>query len=99
MGTSMGGMHSWLWGESHPEFMDGLMPLASLPTQISGRNRVWRRMIIDAIHLDPGWHNGVYESEPQGLRVAAEVLYFMSSNPVQRQKEAPNLQRADRALD
>ena len=53
MGTSMGGMHTWLWGELHPEFMDALMPLASLPTQISGRNRAWRRMIIDAIRNDP----------------------------------------------
>ena len=54
MGTSMGGMHTWLWGETHPDFMDALMPLASLPTQISGRNRVWRRIIIDAIRNDPG---------------------------------------------
>src|SRR5205085_1777015 len=55
MGTSMGGMHSWLWGETHPDFMDALMPLASLPTQISGRNRAWRRMVIDAIRNDPEW--------------------------------------------
>ena len=55
MGTSMGGMHTWLWGEIHPEFMDALMPLACLPTQISGRNRVWRRIIIDAIRNDPAW--------------------------------------------
>ena len=48
MGTSMGGMHTWLWGELHPDFMDALMPLACLPTQISGRNRAWRRMVIDA---------------------------------------------------
>src|SRR5437868_6367786 len=53
MGTSMGGMHTWLWGEIHPNFMDALMPLASLPTQISGRNRIWRRMIIDDINTDP----------------------------------------------
>ncbi|HEY6953387.1 MAG TPA: alpha/beta fold hydrolase, partial [Bacteroidota bacterium] len=63
MGTSMGGMHTWLWGEIHPEFMDALMPLASLPTQISGRNRVWRRMIIDAIRNDPEWKNGDYTSQ------------------------------------
>src|SRR5262249_48939805 len=87
MGTSMGGMHTWLWGELHPEFMDALLPLASLPGPISGRNRVWRRMIIDAIRLDPDWRNGDYQTQPQGLRVACEVLYFMSSNPIQRQKE------------
>ena len=72
MGTSMGGMHTWLWGESHPDFMDALMPLASLPTQISGRNRAWRRMIIDAIRNDPGWHEGDYTSQPPSLRTAAE---------------------------
>jgi homoserine O-acetyltransferase len=99
MGTSMGGMHTWLWGEAHPMFMDALMPLASLPTQISGRNRVWRRMIIDAIRNDPEWRNGDYQTQPPGLRVAAEMLYFMSSNPVQRQKESPTLAKADRALD
>jgi homoserine O-acetyltransferase len=99
MGTSMGGMHTWLWGEAHPDFMDALMPLASLPTQISGRNRVWRRMIIDAIRNDPEWRGGDYEAQPQSLRVAAEMLYFMGSNPVQRQKEAPALEKADRALD
>src|ERR1700722_19420272 len=88
MGTSMGGMHTWLWGESHPDYMDALMPLASLPTQISGRNRAWRRMIIDAIRDDPGWDNGNYTKQPPGLRVAAETLYFMGSNPVLRWKQA-----------
>ncbi len=58
MGTSMGGMHTWLWGETYPDFMDALMPLASLPTQISGRNRVWRRAIMDVIRDDSEWQNG-----------------------------------------
>ncbi len=99
MGTSMGGMHTWLWGETHPDFMDALMPLASLPTQISGRNRVWRRTIIDAIRNDPDWQNGDYQVQPHGLAVAEEVLWFMGSNPIQRQKEAPTLAQADKALD
>ena len=99
LGTSMGGMHTWLWGETYPDFMDAILPLASLPTQISGRNRVWRREIIDAIRSDPAWLSGEYETQPPGLRVALEVLYFMSSNPGQRQKEAPTLQQADEALD
>ena len=99
MGTSMGGMHTWLWGEAHPDIMDALMPLASLPAQISGRNRVWRRMIIDAIRADPEGHNGDYQTQPHGLRLAAEVLYFMGNNPVQRQMEAPTLAQADRVLD
>src|SRR5437867_8650428 len=74
MGTSMGGMHTWLWGELHPDFMDALMPLASLPTQISGRNRAWRRMVIDAIRNDPAWNNGEYKTQPPSLRTAAEML-------------------------
>jgi homoserine O-acetyltransferase len=99
MGTSMGGMHTWLWGEIHPEFMDALMPLASLPTQISGRNRVWRRIVIDAIRNDPAWSAGDYKTQPPSLRTAAEMLWFMSSNPILRQKEAPSLAGTDEVLD
>jgi homoserine O-acetyltransferase/O-succinyltransferase len=102
MGTSMGGMHTWLWGELHPDFMDALMPLASLPTQISGRNRAWRRMVIDAIRNDPAWNGGEYPAgagQPPSLRTAAEMLWFMSSNPVLRQKEAPSLAKTDELLD
>jgi homoserine O-acetyltransferase len=99
MGTSMGGMHTWLWGELHPDFMDALMPLASLPTQISGRNRAWRRMIIDAIRNDPAWEGGEYKSRPPSLRTAAEMLWLMSSNPVLRQKDAPTLAKTDEVLD
>ncbi len=99
MGTSMGGMHTWLWGETHPDFMDALMPLASLPTQISGRNRGWRRMVIDAIRNDPAWNGGEYKTQPPSLRIAAEMLWFMSSNPVLRQKDAPTLAKTDEVLD
>src|SRR2546423_1554610 len=99
MGTSMGGMHTWLWGAAHPDFMDALMPLASLPTQISGRNRAWRRMIIDAIRNDPEWKGGDYLSQPQSLRTAAQMLWLMSSNPVLRQKEAPDLKKTDEVVD
>ncbi len=99
MGTSMGGMHTWVWGETYPDFMDALLPLACLPTEISGRNRVWRRMIIDAIRGDPGWNGGNYTQQPAGTRVAHEVLYFMGSNPRQRLKESPTLARADQTLD
>jgi len=99
MGTSMGGMHTWLWGELHPDFMDALMPLASLPTQISGRNRAWRRIVIDAIRNDPAWGDGDYKTQPPSLRTAAEMLWFMSSNPVLRQKEAPTLAKTDEVLD
>ena len=99
MGTSMGGMHTWMWGEIHPEFMDALMPLASLPTQIAGRNRAWRRIVIDAIRNDPAWQEGEYKTQPPSLRTAAEMLWLMSSNPILRQKEASTLSATDAALD
>ena len=99
MGTSMGGMHTWLWGERHPDFMDALMPLASLPTQISGRNRVWRRIVIDAIRNDPEWRGGSYATQPPSLRIAEEMLFLMGSNPVLRQREMPSLAASDGALD
>jgi homoserine O-acetyltransferase len=99
MGTSMGGMHTWVWGERHPEFMDALLPLASLPTQISGRNRVWRRTVIDAIRNDPAWLDGNYTSQPPSLRTASELIYFMGSNPQLRQAAMPTLAQADAVLD
>ena len=99
MGTSMGGMHTWLWGQLHPDFMDALMPLASLPTQIAGRNRVWRRVAIDAIRHDPEWKDGNYTTQPQSQRIAQEMLFLVGSNPVQRQREMPTLAAADSVLD
>ncbi len=99
MGTSMGGMHSWLWGELHPQFMDALLPLASLPTQISGRNRVWRRVVIDAIRNDPEWRGGHYTSQPQSLRTAQQMLFLMGSNPVVRQQAMTTLAQSDEVLD
>ncbi|WP_211471252.1 alpha/beta fold hydrolase [Collimonas humicola] len=99
MGTSMGGMQTWMWGEQHPAFMDALMPLASVPTQISGRNRVWRRIIIDAIRNDPAWQGGNYSSQPPSLRTAEQMLFLMSSNPLLRQQQMPDLAQADQALD
>lgn len=99
MGASMGGMHTWLWGERYPDFMDALMPLASLPTQISGRNRAWRRVTMDAIRNDPAWQDGDYAAQPPGLRTAVSMLYLMGSNPVLRQQEAPTLAQSDAALE
>ena len=99
MGTSMGGMHTWLWGEQHPQFMDTLMPLASLPTQVSGRNRVWRRLVIDAIRNDPAWQGGEYRTQPPSLRTAIEMVWLVGSNPVLRQQEAPTRAQADQVID
>jgi homoserine O-acetyltransferase len=99
MGTSMGGMHTWLWGGMYPDFMDALLPLASLPTQISGRNRVWRRIVMDSIRNDPAWQGGLYSSQPPGLRTAMAMLFLMSSNPLARQQEMPTLQESDAVFD
>ncbi len=99
MGTSQGGMLTWLWGEQHPDFVDALMPLASLPVQISGRNRAWRRVIIDAVRGDPEWRDGNYAAPPSSLRTVTEMFFLVSSNPPLRQAEAPTLATADRVLD
>ena len=99
MGTSMGCMHTWLFGEQHADFMDALMPLACLPTAMSGRNRVWRKVVIDAIRNDPEWKGGEYTKQPPALRTAVGMLWLMGSNPVLRQKEAPTRAQADEVLD
>jgi homoserine O-acetyltransferase len=99
LGTSMGGMHTWIWGERHPGFMEALMPLASLPVEIAGRNRMQRRMIMDIIRGDPAWNNGEYKTQPQGLRAAIYVEIIMVSSPRQWQKEAPTRTTADSLLD
>ena len=99
MGTSMGCMHTWLWGEQHADYMDALMPLACLPTQVSGRNRVWRKLVSDAIRNDPTWNGGEYKTQPPALRTAVQMLWLAGSNPVLRQKEAPTLARADQVID
>jgi homoserine O-acetyltransferase len=79
--------------------MDALMPLASLPTEIAGRNRAWRRVVIDAIRNDPEWKNGDYTAQPQSLRTAAQMLWLVGSNPIIRQRAAPTLAELDRSLD
>jgi homoserine O-acetyltransferase len=99
MGTSMGGMHTWLWGERYPDFMDALMPLASLPVQIAGRNRMTRRMVIDSIAQDPAWNNGEYKEQPRGLTAAVYTLLMMGSSPLQWQKQAPTRDEADKLFD
>ncbi len=99
MGTSMGGMHSWLWAEQHPDFMDAAMPLASLPAEIAGRNRMMRRMIMDAIRTDPEWSNGEYKQQPHGLAAALDILLIMGSSPLQMQKDDPTREKADAALE
>ena len=96
MGTSMGCMHSFMWGETYPLFMDALMPLACLPVQIAGRNRLWRSMIVDAIEKDPAWAGGDYKSEPvEALRNAADLLLIAGGAPLPMQKTMPSRDAAD----
>src|SRR5438045_3724746 len=96
MGTSMGCMHAWVWGERYPQFVDALVPLACVPVQIAGRNRMMRKMIIDAIRSDPDWRRGDYTAPPQrGLRTALAMLFMMTSSPMQQQKSAPTRDAAD----
>ena len=99
MGTSMGGMHTWVWGETYPDFMDALMPLASLPVEIGGRNRMFRRMFMDAIRNDPEWNNGEYTKQPRGLADALHILMIMGSVPLQWQKDYPTRDAADKYLE
>src|SRR5256886_1834961 len=90
LGTSMGAMHCWVWGEKYPDFADGLVPLASAPTQIAGRNRIMRKMIMDAITDDPAWKGGEYATGPHdGLVSAVNILMMMTSSPLQWHKTAP----------
>ena len=100
MGTSMGCMHSFVWGETYPKFMDALMPLACLPVQIAGRNRMWRKMTTDAIRSDPAWLGGEYKSQPlAGLRTASDFLILAGQAPLLAQKTYPSRDAADAFID
>src|SRR4051812_12855500 len=87
MGTSMGAMHTWMWGEFYPDFMDALMPLASAPVEIGGRNRMLRKMIMDSIKRDPNWNNGEYKGPLTNMLGANFALFMMTSSPLQLLKQ------------
>jgi homoserine O-acetyltransferase len=96
-GTSMGCMHAFVWGETYPTFMDALMPMACLPVQIAGRNRAWRKMLMDAIRNDPDWNDGEYKAEPlRALRAVQDLLVIAGSAPVLMQKKLPTRDAADK---
>lgn len=100
MGTSMGCMHSWMWGETYPDAMDALMPLACLPVQIAGRNRMWRKMIIDGIRQDPDWKNGDYTTQPRAAtQISADFLLIAGSAPLHMQEDLPTRDAADNFLE
>ena len=99
IGTSMGGMHAWMWGESHPDFMDALLPLACLPAPIAGRNRMWRRLAMDLIRSDPDWKGGDYATQPRGLKGALSLLLVLSGSPLGWMQRAPDRAAADAAAE
>jgi homoserine O-acetyltransferase len=100
LGTSMGCMQAWVWGETDPDFMDALMPLACLPVQIAGRNRLWRKMVMDGIRQDREWKNGDYTTEPRAaLQIGADFLLIAGTAPLLTQKNFPTRDAADQYLD
>ncbi len=98
LGTSMGCMHSWIWGETYPDFMDALMPLACQPAPITGRNRLWRKLVIDGIRDDPDWKSGDYTTEPTpALKTAGEMFYIAGGSALQMQKDLTTREATDAA--
>ena len=100
LGTSMGCMHSWMWGEAYPDQMDALMPLACLPVPIAGRNRMWRKMVIDGIRQDPEWKAGEYSTQPRAaLQIATDFLIIAGSAPARMQEDSATRDSADKYLE
>jgi homoserine O-acetyltransferase len=99
-GTSMGCMHSFVWGTTHPGFARALFPTACLPVEIAGRNRMWRKISVDAIKADPAWNGGTYTSPPiSGLRTAAALGFIAGTAPLRLQAEAPTREATEKALE
>ncbi|HEU5482041.1 MAG TPA: alpha/beta fold hydrolase [Sphingomicrobium sp.] len=95
MGTSMGCMHAFVWGETHPGFARALMPLACQPIEIAGLNRMWRQLLIDGIKADPAWNGGNYGTQPmQGLRTAESILIVVGGAPLLLQRDHPTREKA-----
>jgi homoserine O-acetyltransferase len=100
IGNSMGGMQTWMWAQRHPSFMDIAVPMASLPTEMSGRNWMTRRLIIDSIRNDPEWMNGNYTTQPRSLQFASVFYGIATSGGNQAlHKAAPTRDKADQLLD
>jgi homoserine O-acetyltransferase len=100
LGTSMGCMHAFVWGENHPDAVAALMPLACAPVRIAGRNRTWRAALIEAIKADPDWAGGEYKAQPKAaLRTASDLLLIAGGAPLQMQASSPTPDAAEAALD
>ena len=100
LGNSMGGMQAWLWGIMYPDFMDALVPMASLPSEMSGRNWMMRRLITDSIRGDPAWQGGNYSAQPPSAHFAS-VFYAIGTSGGNQglQRLAPTREKADQLLD
>ncbi len=100
LGNSMGGMHTWIWAQKYPDFMDIAVPMASLPTEMSGRNWMMRRLIIDSIRNDPEWMNGNYTKQPRSVQFAS-VFFGIGTNGGNQAlfRAAPTREKADALLD
>ena len=95
LGTSMGCMHAFVWGETYPAFARALMPLACQPIEIAGLNRMWRQLLIDGIKADPAWNQGNYSAQPdEGLRTAQSILVIAGGAPLYLQKHYPTREKA-----
>ena len=99
LGTSMGGMQTWLWAERYPDMMDGAVAITSLPTQISGRNLLWRRVIVEAIRNDPDWNGGNYTTPPSRFTTVVPVFSIMVDSPTHLQAIAPTREKANALYD
>jgi homoserine O-acetyltransferase/O-succinyltransferase len=99
LGMSMGGMNAWQWAEAYPEAMDGVMSVVSLPIKISGRNMLWRRMVINDIRSDPEWNGGNYTQPPTGWLRGYEILRMMIDGVPHLQAIVPDGQAADRFIE
>src|SRR5258705_229649 len=99
LGTSMGAMQTWMWAETYPQFSDAFVALASNPVEVGGRNRVYRKMIIDSIRNDPGYNNGEYKEQPQGLVTAIYLSMLAGSTPLEWQKQYPTAAAADKYVE
>lgn len=100
MGYSMGGMQTWLWGEKYPSMMDALVPMASQPNQLSGRNWMMRRMLIESIKGDPAWAEGNYHQQPPVLKTATTMFSIATTGgTLAYQHKAPTRALADKLVD
>jgi homoserine O-acetyltransferase/O-succinyltransferase len=95
LGSSMGGMHSWMWGYMFPNLMDGVVPIASQPIQVSGKNWIQRRVAIEAIRNDPDWNGGNYTKNPSHYIYTVPYGFVQTENIVQIQNMAPTQAAAD----